>query len=103
MSDLPTEIEVGEDAYALRTFGVKEGRLTSIAQRGSLHPPCTGLPISHSVLRSQHVSIRLPCTLSKSTAIMLTSYTGLLDALCIYKLGTPYSRILPTRHITLPH
>jgi hypothetical protein len=34
MSDLPTDIEVG-DAHALRTFAVKDGRLTSIAQRGS--------------------------------------------------------------------
>ncbi len=34
MSDLPTDIEVG-DAYALRTFDVKDGRLASIAQRGS--------------------------------------------------------------------
>jgi hypothetical protein len=33
MSDLPTDIEVG-DAYALRTFAVKDGRLASIAQRG---------------------------------------------------------------------
>ena len=34
MSDaLPTEIEVG-DAYALRTFDVKDGRLASIAQGG---------------------------------------------------------------------
>ena len=33
MSELPTEIEVG-DAYALRTFDVKDGRLASIAQRG---------------------------------------------------------------------
>ena len=35
MSDpLPTEIEVG-DAHALRTFAVKDGRMTSIAQRGA--------------------------------------------------------------------
>ncbi|WP_310773600.1 hypothetical protein [Mycobacterium sp. Z3061] len=34
MSDLPTEIEVG-DAYALRTFDVKNGRLTSVTQHGS--------------------------------------------------------------------
>ncbi|KQH80141.1 hypothetical protein AO501_32810 [Mycobacterium gordonae] len=34
MSDLPTDIEVG-DAHALRTFAVKDGRLTSIAQCGS--------------------------------------------------------------------
>ena len=34
MSDLSTDIEVG-DAYALRTFDVKAGRLASIAQRGS--------------------------------------------------------------------
>jgi len=33
MSDLPTDLEVG-DAYALRTFDVKDGRLASIAQRG---------------------------------------------------------------------
>src|SRR6185295_14363556 len=33
MSDLPTDIEVG-DAYALRTFALKDGRLASIAQRG---------------------------------------------------------------------
>ena len=32
-SGLPTDIEVG-DAYALRTFAVKDGRLASIAQRG---------------------------------------------------------------------
>ena len=34
MSDLPTDIEVG-DTYAVRTFAVKNGRLTSIAQHGS--------------------------------------------------------------------
>jgi hypothetical protein len=33
-SGLPTEIEVG-DAYALRTFDVKDGRLASIVQGGS--------------------------------------------------------------------
>lgn len=33
-SGLPTDIEVG-DAYALRTFAVKDGRLASIAQHGS--------------------------------------------------------------------
>ena len=32
-SGLPTDIEVG-DAYALRTFAVKDGRLASIAQGG---------------------------------------------------------------------
>ena len=34
MTRLPTEIEVGDDTYALRTFDVEDGRLTSIAQRG---------------------------------------------------------------------
>jgi hypothetical protein len=34
MSDLPTDIEVG-DAYALRTFDVKKGRLASVTQRGA--------------------------------------------------------------------
>ncbi|MCX5044037.1 hypothetical protein OG921_12745 [Aldersonia sp. NBC_00410] len=34
MSELPTEIEVG-DAYALRTFKAVDGRLTSIVKRGS--------------------------------------------------------------------
>ena len=33
-SGLPTDIEVG-DAYALRTFAVKDGRLASIVQKGS--------------------------------------------------------------------
>lgn len=34
MSELPTDIEVGGDTYALRTFAVRSGRLTSIAQGG---------------------------------------------------------------------
>ena len=37
MSDdggLPTDIEVGDDTYALRTFAVEDGRLVSIAQGG---------------------------------------------------------------------
>jgi hypothetical protein len=33
MSELPTNWEIG-DAYALRTFAVKDGRLTSIVQGG---------------------------------------------------------------------